>query len=249
MTLKLQSFLVFILFLACLPVGAQNQDNEIENGREVKAQQVILKLTGPTPAILQQVKQLGDSDDFRPLSKGLNIYVLHSKSAKVAALLNTMKSHPSVVYVEPDYIVKKAVAPNDPNFSQQWSLLNTTTPGADISATSAWAVSTGSTANVAAVVDSGIDYTHPDLAANVWSAPSQFTVTLSWGQLTCPAGSHGYNAIAKSCDPKDDNGHGTHTSGTIGAVGNNAAGVGRRKLEHSHHGIEISRRQRQRIGF
>ena len=97
--------------------------------------------------------------------------------------------------------------------------------GADISAVSAWDTTTGSTAKVIGVVDTGIDYTHPDLAPNVWSAPAAFTVTLSWGQITCPAGSHGYNAIARSCDPRDDNQHGTHVSGTIGAAGNNAAGV------------------------
>src|SRR5205085_821587 len=97
--------------------------------------------------------------------------------------------------------------------------------GADIGATGAWTYSTGGTANVAGVVDTGIDYTHPDLAANVWSAPAPFTVSLSWGTLTCPAGSHGYNGVARSCDPKDDHGHGTHVSGTIGAVGNNAQGV------------------------
>ncbi len=122
-------------------------------------------------------------------------------------------------------MLTSSVTPNDPSFSQQWGWLNTAMPGADVGATNAWAVSTGSTAYVAGVVDTGIDYTHPDLAANVWSAPSQFTVKLSWGTLTCPAGSHGYNAILRSCDPKDDHSHGTHVSGTIGAIGNNGIGV------------------------
>ncbi len=127
--------------------------------------------------------------------------------------------------MEPNYFVKTVTTPNDPNFSLQWSFLNTATPGADISATLAWDISTGSTANVVGVVDTGIDYTHPDLAANVWAAPASFTVNLSWGSLTCPAGSHGYNAITHSCDPRDDNQHGTHVSGTIGAIGNNSIGV------------------------
>jgi subtilisin family serine protease len=217
-----QPFLILILFLASLPIWAQN---ETVNGHSAKSRQAILKLNAPTSAILQQVKQLGDADDIRPLSSTLNLYVLHSKSENVTALVNTLKNHPSVVYAEPDFIVTPVVTPNDPDFSQQWSLFNTATPGADIGATNAWTISTGSTANVAAVVDSGIDYTHPDLAANVWSAPAAFTVNLSWGSLTCPAGSHGYNAITRTCTPLDDNGHGTHVSGTIGAIGNNALGV------------------------
>src|SRR4029453_14268376 len=62
----------------------------------------------------------------------------------------------------------------------------------------------------------------------MWTAPSQFTVTFPGHptrSITCPAGSHGFNAIAFSCDPMDDHYHGTHTSGTVGAVGGNGVGV------------------------
>jgi subtilisin family serine protease len=134
--------------------------------------------------------------------------------------------------VEPNYIIQTTALPNDPLFPSLWGLYNAAHPGADIHARGAWAVSTGSLTAVVGDVDTGVDYTHPDLAGNMWTAPSAFTVTIGGTSLTCPAGSHGFNAIAfaagdgaHACDPADDHGHGTHTSGTIGAIGNNSLGV------------------------
>ena len=85
----------------------------------------------------------------------------------------------------------------------------------DIGATSAWEVSTGSAEVIVGVVDTGVDYRHPDLAANMWVDPRPGP----------SFGSHGYNAITGSFDPLDDNRHGTHVAGTIGAAGNNGLGV------------------------
>src|SRR5207302_3782143 len=163
----------------------------------------------------------------------MGVLRFHSSSKNVATLIGDLSARPDVQYVEPNYIVRAIATPNDPYFSQLWGLHNTGQtilgqpgkPGADISAVEAWDISTGSRANVVAVVDTGIDYTHPDLAANVWSAPRTFIVNIGGLPIVCPAGSHGFNAVTNLCDPLDDNGHGTHTSGTIGAVGNNGIGV------------------------
>jgi len=156
----------------------------------------------------------------------------------VKEAITAYRQNPDVIYAEPDYVVHATELPpppDDPLYPQQWALHNTGqnggTPGADIHAPEAWNLFPtipGSSANVVVVIDSGIDYNHEDLAANVWSSPTSFTVTLGSDVITCPVGTHGINAhdpLHTTCDPMDDNGHGTHVSGTIGAVGNNSVGV------------------------
>ena len=125
--------------------------------------------------------------------------------------------------------MKESAVPNDPSFRLQWPLDNegqtingsSGTPGADDDVVPAWDLTTGDPSVVVATTDSGLDYTHPDLAGNVWSNPG--------GVGGCPAGTHGYNVVAGSCDPMDDEthygGHGTHVAGIIGAVGDNGIGV------------------------
>jgi len=161
--------------------------------------------------------------------EGLQRVRLFDKT-KVREAIRIYRQDPNVLYAEPNYIVRALTSPNDPLFSSQWSLQNTGqlggTPGADIHATQAWNLTTGSASVVVAVIDTGVDYTHPDLAQNIWAATTPFQAfDINGNPLTCPVGSRGFNAVYGLCDPLDDNGHGTHVSGTIGAVGNNGQGV------------------------
>jgi subtilisin family serine protease len=159
---------------------------------------------------------------------GLELVRLPAGSSLQAAIA-AYRQNPNVLYAEPNFIVHALGSPNDPDFSQQWNLQNTGqqagSPGADIHAVEAWTQTTGSPNVVVAVIDSGIDYTHPDLASNVWSSPTGYSGTLNSVPITCAPGTHGFNAVADTCDPMDDFGHGSHVSGTIGAVGNNGVGV------------------------
>jgi uncharacterized repeat protein (TIGR01451 family) len=177
-------------------------------------------------AAIQHIAGVDQSDRIANLKSG-TIWRLHSAGQSAEALTAALQKNPNIVYVEPNYLLRADDTPNDTFYAQLWSLKNTGqtvsgTPGiagADISAEAAWSVTTGSSTIVVGVVDTGIDYTHPDLAANIWSNPG------GKGNVLCAAGTHGFNAITKTCDPKDDYYHGTHVSGTIGAVGNNSLGV------------------------
>ena len=113
------------------------------------------------------------------------------------------EADPDVVYAEPNYIVHNMVVPYDTYWNSLWGMNR-------INATNAWDSSIGNPAVVIGTTDTGVDYNHPDLIANVWTGSD---------------GSHGYNAITHTYNPLDDAGHGTHVAGTIGAAGNNATGV------------------------
>ncbi len=141
----------------------------------------------------------------------------------VAAGISGVARNPFVEYAEPNYLRQAVVVPDDTDFLDLWGLRNigqvvggiAGIDGVDIGATSAWEVSTGSAEVIVGVVDTGVDYLHPDLAGNMWVDPRPGP----------SFGSHGFNAITGSFDPMDDHSHGTHVAGTIGAVGNNGLGV------------------------
>lgn len=118
--------------------------------------------------------------------------------------------------------------PNDPMFGDQWALNNTGADGgtkrADIDALKAWASTKGSDEVVVAVLDSGVDFTHEDLRENMWFRPDNIPAYTD-DELGEINDVNGYNGTDSIADPMDDNGHGTHCAGIIGAEGNNGLGV------------------------
>ncbi len=129
------------------------------------------------------------------------------------------RSKGGIAYIEPNFIGSLDQTPNDPDFNGQWDF-NT------INAPLAWDSTTGSSDVVIAVLDSGIDLNHPDLAPNIWrnsaEVPNDGIDNDANGFIDDISGWDFFNDNAS---PMDDNGHGTHVAGTIGAVGNNNLGV------------------------
>ena len=164
-----------------------------------------------------------------------NLQLVHlTSSADVVDAVARYTARAEVLYAEPNmrlWIDDVDLTPNDPLYPSMWNLNNTGqtggTPDADIDAPEAWKRSTGSPTVAVGVIDTGIDYTHEDLAAH--AMPNAAECSGAAGVDDDANGyvddCHGIDPFNGDSDPMDDHDHGSHTSGTIGAVGNNGIGV------------------------
>ncbi len=215
----------------------------LTNG-QASSRQLIVKLKTTTHAnrdnALRQIhaRDLQVGKEFTRL-RGLMILRRSSKQGSPEAFtpealkskIRELEQTGLFEYVEPDWIVHAQDLPTDSRFvdGTLWGLRNTGqsggTAGVDVNAVPAWSITTGSSNVVVAVIDSGVRYTHQDLAANMWVNTGEIP-----GNGIDDDGNgyiddvHGINAITGSGNPMDDNDHGTHVAGTIAATANNSGG-------------------------
>jgi subtilisin family serine protease len=163
-------------------------------------------------------------------------FVKLPQNLSVTDAISRLKNRPEILYAEPDYkIILDSTEPNDEYFSGQWALYNDgfdyATADADIDANEAWDYVTHSNI-IVAVTDTGVDYGHPDLAANMWLNDAELNGDPDFDDDDngYPDDIRGWDFVGNfegdsDNDPNDGNFHGTHVAGIIGAVGNNGIGV------------------------
>src|SRR5439155_7052327 len=171
-----------------------------------------------------------------------NLQVLElPPQANMQGIISAYQRSGRAAYAEPDYTVNVLLEPNDFNYGNGdlWNLKNLGQydgmPGADIHATEGWDIQNTASNVIVAVIDTGVRYTHEDLAPNMWVNPGE-TGLDELGRDKATNGVdddgdgyiddvHGINTLLNNGDPNDDYGHGSHVAGIIGAAGNNSVGV------------------------
>jgi len=222
--------------LGQLNVGSPAQNQRTKNIKKPYKQNEVLVKFKPTTGQMR-ASAVMNTLGIHPVKhfRMVDVHLSRTPPGKtVAETVRQLKKSPVVEYAEPNYIwYADEIIPDDPDFGLLWGLNNTGQSGgtvdADIDAPEAWEVQTGSSDVVIAVIDTGVDYEHVDLADNMWTNPGETP-----GDGIDNEGNgyiddiHGINAISGSGDPMDDAAdiyHGTHCAGTIAAQGNNGIGV------------------------
>jgi subtilisin family serine protease len=155
-------------------------------------------------------------------------FLIKASGNRSASLLETLKNDPDVEYIQANGIIKLMKTPNDPKLSTQYH-------HGKIASAKAWDVTTGDKSVIVAIIDSGVNYKHPDIAPNYWTNPGESGLDAS-GKDKATNGKDddgngyvddvkGWDFVNNDNDPMDDHGHGTHCAGVIGAKGDNKVGV------------------------
>lgn len=215
--------LVYIAISSALMASAVHATESSDNSILVLfkpgvAKQQRLDVVQNAGGILRQLDADGRDLKMRYVADGRIVKVQLPQGADRDRMIKKLSANPAIEIAEPDFKQTTLAVPDDARFSELWAMQNTGqnggTAGADIKAVDAWDISTGSHDVVIGIIDTGMDYNHPDLQANRWVNPGNM-----------PGSTYGYSTLNAAQDPMDSDSHGTHVAGTIGASGNNAAGV------------------------
>ena len=195
---------------------------EILRSTEMVADQIIVKLREGKSRddLAALVAPFGGIPAQNPFTPETWLVGLEPALEAVPDALAALQSATATIdYAEPNFLVRPANTPNDPNYPNQWH-------HPKISAPTVWNSRTDAEDVIVAVIDTGVRYTHEDLAANMWVNPGEIP-----GNGIDDDGNgyiddvYGIDEFANDGDPMDESGHGTHVAGLVGAVGNNSKGV------------------------
>lgn len=219
--------LILALLLAAAPHASARSRGPTPTPKSFRAGEVVAQFRASamkSPSFSQSLSARGATVKKTLGRPGLVTLAVQGKTVEQA--VRELEASGEVEFAQPNYVYRaSATVPNDPQYSTLWGLKNTAqtiasapystnnpgTAGQDIDVERAWDIATDCSGVTVAVVDTGVNYNHADLSANVWT--------------TAAYPNHGYDFVDDDDDPMDLNGHGTHVAGLIGARGNNGVGT------------------------
>ncbi len=235
-----------ISLVGCFKTNAKNERKEekiISDIPPARPGEFLIEISD-----LKVLEDLKNEFSFETVDQESGVYLAKQKSEKIDGM-TVLQKNSGIQSIEPNLIftLNEVPIPRDPEWFKLWGLKNygqdapsgvSGIEGADIEALNAWEISTGSKEIVVAVVDTGIDYTHPDLQKNIFVNEKElhgipgvdedgngFVDDIrGWDFVSYGREKKYYDQLGDN-DGMDDHGHGTHVSGTIGAVGNNGVGI------------------------
>lgn len=195
--------------------------------------EIIIKLRDDLSPAAPSIQHLNDRygvHSMEPMASGgrdsplRGVYLARlPRHADIPSIARSYASMPGIIYAEANHVYRGCRTPNDPGFGLQWPLDQPSDH--DIDAPEAWDIETGSPNVIIAVIDTGVDIDHPDLASVIWVNSDEVedgTDTDGNGYIDDV---NGWNFVAGTSTPMDDNGHGTHCAGIAGAATDNGVGI------------------------
>jgi subtilase family serine protease/subtilisin family serine protease len=229
---NLISFATILVMVAWVLLFIPNASGEDKEKDKYKKGELIIKFKPDVPEdIKDKIHIKYDSKKIKIYSSFNIDYVKLKDTLGVEEAIALYLENPEVEFAEPNFLYSAVTSPNDPYFNHLWGFNNSGqnggTPGADIDILRAWGMTTGDSDIAVSIIDTGIDYNHPDLSENIWVnlAESSGTTGVDDDGNGYVDDVYGIDTYGNDTNPTDDHGHGTHVAGTVGAVGNNGIGV------------------------
>lgn len=236
----IQGRIAWKLALAAIVAGTTSVANANEP-EAVPGEYVVKLKANVRKSNIQSLSQALGSEIKSTIADDNIVVIRKSAIEKSSSVIKSLSKNPLVEVVEPNFIYRINRTPNDPSFGKLWGLQNTGQndaksakapglAGTDIDVVRAWDITQGSDDVLVAVIDTGIDYNHPDLKENLWTNQAELNGQTGVdddgnGVVDDIYGANFVDAAAPTGNPLDDHGHGSHCAGTIGARGDDGRGV------------------------